>query len=301
MSDPYQILGVSKTATQDEIKKAYRKLAKTLHPDLNPGNAEAEKKFKDLSHAFDQVGTPEARGKFDRGETPEQQQRQYEEHQKKNQSYHQSQQGRGRYSSNFADAFGEEDIFQNIFGGSRRRGGQDQFNFAGEDELYKLEVELKEAALGGEKVITLPNGKKLQVKIPAGIEEGKKLRFKGLGGAGMGSGAPGDAYVEIHIRPMEGFKRNGKDLETELPINIFEAVTGGSIPVKTLEGQVSVTIPPGVSSGSKLRVKGKGLGTGDDRGNLIVVIKVVGPKNPSEELVKGMGELQAKFNYEVRS
>lgn len=290
MSDPYQILGVSKTSSQEEIKKAYRKLAKSLHPDLNPGNKEAEKKFKEVSHAFDQVGTPEARKKFDEGEAFE-----HAQNRGGSQSFYGSQQGGGRYSSNFADAFGDEDFFQNIFGGKRRT--QDEFNFPGEDELYKLEIDLKDVAHGVEKMITLPSGKKLQVKIPVGIEEGKKLRFKGLGGAGMGSGAPGDAYVEIHIRPSEDFKIHGKDLETQLPLSIFEAVSGGSIPVKTLDGQVSVTVPPGVSSGSKLRVKGKGLGPD---GNLIVIIKVIAPKAPSEEFIAMMNEMKSKYNYEVR-
>lgn len=275
MSDPYQTLGVPKTATQDEIKKAYRKLAKTLHPDLNPGNKEAEKKFKEVSHAFDQVGTPEARAKFDQGEA-------FEQHQG-GQSYYGSQQGGGRYSSNFADAFGDEDLFNSIFGSRRAQGPQ--------DELYKLEVDLVDIAHGAEKMITLPTGKKLQVKIPAGIEEGKKLRFKGLGGGGS------DVYVEIHFRPAEGFKLHGKDLETELPLSIFEAVSGGSIPVKTLDGQVSVTVPPGVTSGTKLRVRGKGIGA---EGNLIVVIKVVGPKGPSEDFIKSMNEMRSKFDYEVR-
>lgn len=290
MSDPYQILGVSKSATQDEIKKAYRKLAKTLHPDLNPGNKEAEKKFKEVSHAFDQIGTPEERKKFDQGEAFEQQHAGGG-----GQSFYGSQQGGGRYSSNFADAFGDEDFFQNIFGGKRR--SRDEFNFPGEDELYKLEVDLIDVVHGAEKMITLPSGKKLQVKIPAGIEEGKKLRFKGLGGAGMGTGVPGDAYVEIHIRPNENFKIKGKDLETELPLSIFEAVAGGSIPVRTLDGQVSVTVPAGVSSGNKLRVKGKGLGPD---GNLIVIIKVIAPKAPSEEFIHSMNEMKSKFNYEVR-
>lgn len=303
MTDPYQILGVSKNATQEEIKRSYRKLAKNFHPDLNPGNKEAEKKFKAISHAFDQIGNAEARGKFDRGETDEQQQRQYEEHQKKQskkgRSFYDTQQETGRYSNAFGEDFGDEEFFENLFGTSRK--SRRKADMQGEDVSYQLEVSFKEAALGSEKTITLPGGKNILVKIPPGIESGKKLRFKGLGLPGTGKGKPGDAYIEIDVRPMSGFKRVGLNIEVEVPISFFEAVTGSEIKVPTIEGEVMLKIPSGVSTGSKLRIKGKGAGAGENRGHEIVILKVVIPKNIDPALKSAVEDLKTKFNYNPRT
>ncbi len=301
MSDPYEILGVAKTATQDEIKKSYRKLAKKFHPDLNPGNKEAEKKFKAVNHAFDQIGTPEAKAKFDRGETDEQQQQQYEEfmrNQGKRQSYYNTQRDGGRYSYSFGDDIGGADFFENLFG-SARQGGRGM-DYPGEDVNYKMDVEFREAALGGEKQITLPSGKTLQVKIPAGIESGKRLRFKGLGEAGIGKGPSGDAYIEINVKPLSGFTRSGKDIEVEVPISFIEAITGGEIKVPTLEGEILMKVPAGVSTGSKLRIKGKGAGSGEERGNEIVVLKVVTPKEVDPALKAAVENLKTQFDYNPR-
>ena len=303
MFDPYAALGVAKTASQDEIKKAYRSLAKKLHPDLNPGNSEAEKKFKDVSHAFDLIGTPEAKAKFDRGETQEHEQARYEEAFKNRRGpfYSNTQGPQGsRYSYNFEGDFNDEDLFESIFGRGRTRGGARSGGFPGEDQLFQMEVEFEEAALGVEKVITLPNGKRLQVKIPAGIEEGKRLRFGGQGGEGVGGAPAGDLYLEIKIKPKEGFKRVGKDIETEVPISLFEAALGGEIPVKTLDGQVMLKVPAGSSSGMRMRVKGKGAGAGESRGNLIVTLKIIVPKDPAPELKSSLERLKEKFAYDPR-
>ena len=163
-----------------------------------------------------------------------------------------------------------------------------------------MEVEFKEAALGGEKTITLPNGKNLQVKIPAGTLSGKKLRFKGLGEAGYGNAPAGNAYIEIGVKDLERFRRVGQDIEVEVPISFIEAITGGEIKVPTLEGEVLLNIPSGVSTGSKLRVKGKGAGEGASRGNLIVVLKVVIPKHVPPELKSAMEKIKHQFNYNPR-
>ncbi len=303
MKDPYEILGVEKNATQEEIKKSYRKHAKKHHPDLNPGNKEAEKKFKEYSHAFDQIGTAEARAKFDRGETDEQQRQQYEEfmrNQGQRQSYHKTQQAGGRYSYSFGDEFGGEGFFENLFGAGRRSRSSDGINIPGEDVHYKMEVEFREAALGGQRTITLPSGKNLQVQIPAGIESGKKLRFKGLGEPGYGNAQAGDAYIEIEVKELEGYRRVGKDIEVEVPVSFIEAITGGEIKVPTLEGEVLLNIPSGVTTGSKLRVKGKGAGEGPSRGNQIVVLKVVTPKHVPPELKSAVENLKHQFNYNPR-
>lgn len=296
MTDPYAVLGVNKSASQEEIKKHYRKIAKKYHPDLNPGNKEAEKKFKEASHAYDQIGTVEARHKFDRGETDEQKRHEYEQQQ----NYYNTQQKQGRYSYSFGEDLGGDDFFENLFGAAGRGSRGGGINIPGEDVNYKLEVTFREAALGAEKTITLPSGKNLQVKIPAGIESRKKLRFKGLGQAGYGKGGPGDAYIEIEVAALPGFKRVGKDIEVEVPISFIEAITGGEIKVPTLEGEVMLTIPAGVSTGSKLRVKGKGAGAGESRGNQIVVLKVVTPKDVDPGLKAAIENLKPKFDYNPR-
>lgn len=296
MSDPYQILGLSKTATQDEIKKAYRKLAKSHHPDLNPGNKEAEKKFKEISHAFDQIGTAEARAKFDRGETQE---NPFGERGSGRSYYHTQQDDEGgRYSYSFDGDLGE-DFFQEIFG--RARGGHHSrrpFERSGEDELYQMEVDFKDAILGGEKLITLPQGKKLQVKIPAGVQDGAKLRFKGLGGPGTGNAPAGDMYVEIHIKPQKGFERIGDDVESEVEISFMEALLGAEVSVPTLSGNVMLKIPAGVSTGSKLRIRDKGV---PGKGHQIVKLKIVMPKEVDPALQEAIRHLQPKYDYNPRT
>lgn len=283
MMDPYKILGVSKNASIDEIKKSYRKLAKKHHPDLNPGNKEAEKKFKDISNAYELIGTVEAKTKFDQGETEEPQQR-----------------GR-QYSSAFKEDFDTDDIFSSFFGGKfNKQGRTSGLKMKGEDHVYKIDIEFIEAALGGEKIITLPNGKKLQIKIPPGIEEGKKLKLKGHGGPGIGGGPAGDAYVQIAIKPHEKFSRSGYDIVTELPISFFEALSGAEVKVPTIEGSVMLQIPPGVTTGSKLRIKNQGIKENGTRGNQIVTLKVAMPKILDPALINAIQKLEKKYSYDPR-
>ncbi len=300
MKNPYEVLGLGKNAEQEEIKKSYRKLVKKYHPDLNPGNKEAEKKFKDVSRAFSLIGTPEARAKFDRGETEEQQQQQYEEFMKRRNrpSYQQTQNEGGRYSFSFGEDLGGRDFFESLFGGGTR--SKRTMNIPGEDVSFKMTISFKEAALGSEKVVNLPDGKSLQVIIPPGVEAGKKLRFKGLGQPGIGGGPPGDAYIEIDVQPLPGFSRRANDIITELPISFLEALTGAEIHVPTLEGTVLMKIPPGVSTGTKLRIKGKGAGPHTHRGNLIVELKIVMPKHLDPALKSAAENLKNQFNYNPR-
>lgn len=300
MTDPYQLLGVEKSASQEDIKKSYRKLAKKNHPDLNPGNKAAEKKFKEVSHANDLIGTPEARAKFDKGETDEQKQKQYEDsarQQRGRDSFHNTQQAGGRYTQSFGEDDLGDEFFESLFGSKRKRPGA---SARGADTNYKLEVEFREAALGGEKLLTLPNGKNLKITIPAGVESGVKLRFKGLGDAGHGTGPSGNAYIQISVKPAAGFIRTGKDIEHELSISFIEAILGAEVKVPTIDGEVFLKIPPGVSTGSKLRIKGKGAGKTDDRGNQIVILKVVTPKVITPELKVAVEALDAQVNYNPR-
>lgn len=301
MIDPYKVLNVEKSASLDEIKKSYRKLAKKLHPDLNPGNKEAEKKFKEISHAFELIGTREARDKFDRGETDEQRHHEYEQYKKASEKRQRPQ--HQRYSSAFGSEYDADDLFESIFGGKKgsSRFTSEGMNFSGEDVLYQLEVDFVSAALGGEKLITLPSGKKLQVKIPAGIEDGKKLKFKGYGSPGVGQGSPGDAYVQIKISPMPGFTRVENDIHSELPVSLFEAISGAEIAVPTIDGSVMLKVPPGVSTGAKLRIKHKGAGPKESRGNQIVTLKIVIPKEIQPEFKDALAKLETKFGYNPRT
>jgi DnaJ-class molecular chaperone len=283
--DPYKTLGVSKTASQDEIKNAYRSLAKKYHPDLNPGKKSAEVKFKEINSAYEQIGTPEERSKFDRGETEKQQfnDRAHAGHQ--GPFYYQTQEGGGRYSSNFGGDSPDvgNDSFEDLFRVFRQ---QQQRSSQGEDQLYRMDVDFKDAVLGAEREITLNTGKKLRVKIPPGIESGKRLRFKGQGMPGVGGAPAGDAYIEVDVKPSPTFKRNGKNIEIEVPIGIGEAVLGGDVEVPTIEGPVMLHVPAGISSGSKLRIRGKGIPSQGERGDEIVSVRIVLPKESDPELSK---------------
>lgn len=300
INDPYQILGVARTATQDEIKSAYRNLAKKLHPDLNPGNKTAETKFKDVASAYERIGTAEERAKFDRGETAEQQQEKSSQR-----HYHETQQDQGRYSYSFGKGMGGEDFFENLFRSQNRgpEGAQARgapIDFAGEDHLYQMSVDFKDAILGAEREITLPHGKRLQVKIPPGVETGSKLRFKNQGGPGIGKGPAGDAYIEITVRELTGFTRAGRDIETETPISFIEALLGAEIKVPTLEGSVMLKVPPGVSTGSRLRIRGKGVAYGKDPGDQLVKLKIVMPKKTDPSLEETVRNWNGKYSYNPR-
>lgn len=293
MKNPYEILGVTKTATQDEIKKAYRNLVKKNHPDLNPGNKKAEERFKEISHAYELIGTKEDRAKFDRGETDEQFQNRWQQQgTQKGAGPH-----AGRYSQSFADQFGA-DFFEELFGSHRRQNRQESKEDL--DTHYQMTVSFRESILGGEKIITLPNGKNLKVKIPPGIVSGTKLRFKNQGEEIPG-GLHGDAYIEVKVEPLEGWIRQGLDLETEVEISFIEGIMGAEISVPTFYGPVMLKIPPGVNTGSKLRIKGKGVHQGEESGNQIVKLKIMLPKNVSKELRSAIESWKGAYDYNPRS
>lgn len=306
MKDPYQILGVSKNATDEEIKKAYRRLAKANHPDLHPGDKSKEEKFKEIGAAYELIRNKEARDTYEKSKNQEKAWESAWQNARSQSGpfYYETQgfneeEGGGRYSYSFGGM--DDDLFDSLFGRARRPAGG--AGFPGQDHHYKMEVSLRDAVTGAEKEIDLPTGKRLKVKIPAGISDGTKLRFKGQGGPGRGRGAvPGDAYVEITIRPSETFRKVDNNLELDLPVSLNEAVNGAKIEVPTVEGAVMLTIKPGVTTGTRLRIPGKGYPLkGGGRGDQIVIIKIVLPEKIDHDLKALIDQWSAKHPYNPRA
>lgn len=273
MSDnPYEILGVDAKASSDEIRKAYRRLAKKHHPDLNPGDKVAEETFKRVSAAHDLLGDPEKRARYDRGEIDAAGMERPQER------YYRDFAGAGneRYSSDagFAD-FAADDIIADLFG---RRAGRRTFRMPGRDLHFRLSVDFLDALRGTTARVTLPEGGTLDVRIPAGTRDGQVLRLRGKGEPGMGGGPPGDALVEISVKPHRFFTRDGDDIRLTLPISLTEAVLGGRVEVPTPTGRVMMSVPKGASSGRVLRLRGKGAPRADgSSGDLYVTLSIALP------------------------
>jgi DnaJ-class molecular chaperone len=278
-ADPYQTLGVKKDASQDEIQKAYRRLAKKLHPDLNPGNKQAEEQFKEVSQAYDLLGDADKRARFDRGEIDasgaERPRQRY---------YRDFAEGASSYStdSGFAD-FGADDFLSEIFG----RQARGNVRMRGQDVHYRLPLGFLDAINGGKQQLTLPDGSVLDVTIPPGTRDGQVLRLRGKGRPGIGGGPAGDALIEIEVRPHHIFTRKGDDIHVELPISLREAVLGGKVSVPTPSGAVTMTVPKWSNTGTVLRLKGQGVPKrGGGRGDEYVALKVMLPERPDPELEK---------------
>lgn len=305
MRDPYSVLGVAKGASEGEIKSAYRKLAKKLHPDVNPGNTEVEQKFKEVSAAYNLLSDKEKRGKYDRGEINADGSPRYDS------AFHRaySQPGGGRGGYDFTQGGGDfEDIFSDLFGRARRggsaAGGRRTYTTTqakGNDVQYTVQVTFAEAAKGIRRRITLYDGKSLDVTIPPGTEDGQTLRLKGQGMPGLGGGA-GDAYVTVQVQQDPMFERDGSDIHVTVPVTLDEAILGGKIRVPTIDGPVSVSVPPGSNTGSRLRLKGKGVSKqpGAARGDQIVHLEVVLPDRPDDELRSFLQGWALRHPYDVR-
>jgi DnaJ-class molecular chaperone len=274
---PYEVLGVKPEANPDEIRKAYRKLAKQLHPDLNPGKPEAEARFKTVTAAYDLVSDADKRARYDRGEIDE------SGAERPRYSYRPHAEGaQGRkYEQGEMDPADLEDLFAMFGGGGpggggARRGRGQGFAMPGGDHLYTLTVDFVEAAAGAKKRLSLAPDNWLDVTIPPGIEEGQVLRLKGKGDAGIGGAPAGDALIEIHVAPHPYFRRDGDNILIELPVSLGEAVLGGRITVPTVTGPVTMTIPKGSDTATQLRLRGKGIHRrGGAEGDQIVTLKVV--------------------------
>jgi DnaJ-class molecular chaperone len=288
-ADPYTILGVKKDASQDEIQKAYRRLAKKLHPDLNPGDRQAEERFKEISAAYDLLGDQAKRSRFDRGEIDA------SGMERPQQRYYRDFAEGGAYASDagFADFEGMDDILSQIFGRERRAG----MRMRGEDVRYRLELDFIDAINGGKRQITLPDGSVLDVNIPPGTRDGQILRLRGKGRPGTGGGPPGDALVEIEVRPHRLFMRKGDDIHLNLPISLDEAVLGGKVKVPTPSGPVTMTVPKWANTGTVLRLKGKGVPRIDgSRGDEFVTLKVMLPEKPDPELEKFIAQWRGAYS-----
>jgi DnaJ-class molecular chaperone len=278
--DPYSELGVSRTASPDDVRKAFRKLAKDLHPDRNPGDKAAEDRFKRVSAAFDIVGDPEKRARYDRGEIDAD--------------------GREAAPSGFRGAGGGSPFgagggagfegvdLDEILGGmfsNRARGGRN-FAMRGSDVQARLEIELEEAIAGATRRVSFSDGRMLDVTIPKGAADGQVLRLRGQGYPGRGGGPAGDAMIELALRPHPIFRQEGADLHMDLPVSIPDAVLGAKVEAPTPDGPVTLTVPRHANAGAQLRLKGRGAydAASGRRGNLIAHLVLTLPAQADPEL-----------------
>src|SRR6201998_3312935 len=282
---PYEVLGVKPDTSAEEIRTVYRKLAKQYHPDLNPGKREAEERFKAVSAAYDLLSDPEKRARYDRGEIDEsgaeRPPRSYYR------GYAEGAEGRKYQPEGEMDLGDLEDLFA-AFGsgqGGRRRGGEG-VKARGADRRYTLRVDFVEAATGGKQRLSLAPEEWLDVTIPAGINDGQVLRLRGKGGPGFGCGPLGEALIEVHIAPHPLFRRESDDIHIELPVSLAEIVLGARVPVPTITGPVTMTIPKGSDTGSQLRLRRKGVQPPGKLGDQYVTLKVVVGQASDPELAE---------------
>lgn len=326
MKDLYQILGVSRSAGVTEVKKAYRKLAKKLHPDANMGDEVIAERFKEVSAAYAIIGDKEQRARYDRGDIDASGAirnpfagagagaKQSEVFEEILRNFGGGVRGRtgGASPAGFDFSGSAEDIFADLFGFGRARGarggrpgaGQRRAGSSalkGKDAIYKLTVPFLDAARGVTRQVTLQTGKTLNVKIPEGVKDGQQIRLAGQGPRGMAGGRPGDALIKITVKPHSFFRLEGSDILLELPITVDEAVLGAKIQVPTVSGAVAMKVPKGSSSGKRLRLKGKGLKSGRKHGDQIVILKIALPEISDPDLEKAIRKWRKDHEYSVRA
>jgi DnaJ-class molecular chaperone len=311
MRDPYEVLGVPRTASQDDVKKAYRRLAKKLHPDANKNDAKAAVKFAELNAAYEILGEDDKRKAFDRGEIDAEGKPRFRGFE--GFGGHPGAGGAGGFETHtwgpegvrggggFA---GIDEILKNVFGARGARSGP-QFEFEdlsprtrGQDVSAEVTITLAEAAKGGSRRVHLPSGKEIEVKIPTGLTDGQQIRLKGQGN--RGPGGAGDALITVHIAPHPYLKPEGSNLRVDVPIALYEAVLGGKVRVPTLDGAVELAIPPGTSAGRTFRLKGKGLPAKHGRGDLFASVRIVLPEGKDAELEELMRKWREHKPYDPR-
>ena len=299
MVDPYKVLGVSRSASDEEIKRAYRKLAKKLHPDLNPGDKKVESQFKETTAAYDFLSDPDKRRKYDRGEIDESGQPRGPRYSSRPSGGPQQRRGGRGYGFGIEDdADFSEDLFSDFFG----FGKGDTIKLKGADVSYQVRVPFLEAVLGTKQRLQLADGKNLEVQLPPGTDTGQTLRLKGQGLPGRGGAPAGDAFIEVTVEPHPIFSRDGNDILVELPITLYEAVLGATINVPTIDGKVSLKVPAGANSGTQLRLRGKGVqpGKSGTRGDQYVRLVVMLPKEVDPDLKEAIETAARKHPYKVR-
>jgi DnaJ-class molecular chaperone len=298
MADPYETLGVRRSDSAEAIRKAYRKLAKRYHPDLNPGDDAAAERFKSINAANDLLSDPEKRGRYDRGEIDA------EGHETGpawagagagaeaggSRGWRDFAGGRAGAQGAYGQGASYDDL-ESLFG--QFAGG---FGSAGRDEHYTLTVSFLEAANGATRRIVLPDGRTLDVTIPAGVRDGHVLRLRGQGRRGK-DGKAGDALIEISVAPHKLFRREGDDVVIDLPVTLQEAVLGASVEVPTIKGRVRLTIPPGSGTGTRLRLRGRGIGGG----NQVVVLQPVIPPGDDPVLAAALRNYQPARPFDPRA
>lgn len=335
MRNPYEVLGLTRTASPDEIKKAFRKHAKKLHPDANKNDPGAAVKFAELNAAYEIVGDVKKRKAFDTGEIDAEGKPRFQGFEGFGgrpgagpssgpagdghfESFHFGPGGfrrtGGRAGGGGGGGFGGfEDILSGVFGGGARRAGArpdfgggfspEDFGVAaaGRDVAAELTISLEDAAHGAKKRVLLPNGKDVEVKIPTGLADGQQIRLKGQGQASPAGGAAGDLLITVHLAPHPHFKLDGTNLRVDVPVTLYEAVLGGKVRVPTLGGAVELAIPAGTSSGRTFRLKGKGMKAKAASGDLFATVRIVLPERPDPELERLMREWQAESPYDPRA
>lgn len=292
-ADPYTTLGLARSATDEEVRSAFRKLAKSCHPDLHPGDRAAADRFKSLSAAYDIVGDPERRRLFDTGlidasGDPIRQPQPNGAH--------------AGAAGSFRDVF--NDFFNDGSWSGARSGntGRPGFHVRGQDVRYTLDVEFLEAISGTRKRVTMPEGGMLDLTVPEGVTDGQVLRLKGKGKPGFGGAEPGDALVEINVKPHADFQRVGDDIHMVLPISLDEAVLGGKVDIATPSSRVQLALPKGTSSGRVFRLRGKGAKAngGTKQGDLLVTVRIMLPDEIDEGLAYFISEWRKKHPQKPR-
>lgn len=292
MKDPYVVLGVGRDASDETIKKAYRRLAKKLHPDLHPGNRANEQQFKEVTAAYDLLSDPAKRARFDRGEI---------DAAGSERGFQGARAGAGAaagtraYQRAGAGGFSFDEIIAEILGRGRRE-SEERLG----DQSQALRLPFLDAALGGKRRLTTADGRNIDITIPAGIDSGQSLRLKGQGPRAPRGVAPGDLYLEIEVEPHLFFQRKEQDIHVELPVTLTEAVLGATVKVPTIHGPVALKVPRGSNSGATLRLKGKGIAAAGKSGDQYVKLRVVLPDPPDAELTSFIERWGAKHPYDVR-